>query len=96
MKFSNKLYDILKWVCLVAIPALCTFLGVLLPAVDVSADITTKVITIIAAIGAFIGTLIGISTASYNNEINLKKEEQTWLANLLVRKRAVAKAAVSN
>lgn len=66
MKLDNKLYDTLKWVCLVCIPAINTFLGVLLPQLDVAPDVTTKIVTIIAALGAFIGTLIGISTVAYN------------------------------
>lgn len=65
MLISNKLYDILKWVCMIAIPALVTFLGVLLPAVGVEAETVRIVVTIISALGTFIGTLIGISTAQY-------------------------------
>lgn len=68
MKISNKLYDILKWVCLVCIPALNTFLGLLLPQVGVASEVVTSVITIIAGLGAFIGTLIGVSTSAYNKE----------------------------
>lgn len=65
MKIPDKLYDCLKWICLVCIPALNTFLGVLLPQVGVSTDTVTTVITIIAGLGAFIGTLIGVSTVAY-------------------------------
>jgi len=70
MQMSDKLYSVLKWICLVCIPALNTFLGVLLPQLEVLPDTTTKIITIIAAIGTFIGTLIGISTVAYNSVKN--------------------------
>jgi len=68
MQFSNKFYDTLKWISLICLPALNTFLGVILPAVGVADKTTSMIITIIAALSAFIGTLIGISTASYNKE----------------------------
>lgn len=68
MRIPDKLYDALKWVCLVCIPGLNTFLGVLLPQLDVAPDVTTKIITIIAALGAFIGTLIGISSVAYKQD----------------------------
>lgn len=65
MKFNDKMYDCLKWVCIVAIPALNTFLLAVLPSVGV-ADSTIKVIvTVISAVATFIGTLIGISNATY-------------------------------
>lgn len=68
MQFNNKVYDVLKWICLIFIPALATFLGVLLPQIGISMDITTTVITIVTAVGTFIGALIGISNATYSIE----------------------------
>lgn len=64
MKFSNKVYDILKWVTLIALPAVCFFYTTL--------DITfcwgaaDKVAVVFTAIETLIGTLIGISTSNYN------------------------------
>lgn len=64
MLINNKLYDVLKWICLIVIPALITFLGVLLPVFEVDPETVKIVITIISASGTFLGTLIGISTAT--------------------------------
>ena len=66
MKLSNSIYDILKWLVLIVIPALTTFYAV----VDNLflwgyAEIVT---TISAALCTCIGAIIGISTAQYNKE----------------------------
>lgn len=66
MKFSDKLYDILKWVCLIAIPALVVLLSAVLPVLGVEAGMVKNITLIISAVGAFVGTLIGISTTAYN------------------------------
>lgn len=55
----DKLYDVLKWVGLVACPALATFYGVVgpvwsMPHVD-------AIVTTINAVGLLIGALIGVS-----------------------------------
>lgn len=65
MKLSNSLYDILKWICVIFVPALITYLNILLPSLGVDASSVSTVITIIGAAGTFIGALIGISTANY-------------------------------
>lgn len=63
MQFSNKFYDTIKWICLVAIPALSAFLGVVLPLIGILPDITTKIIAIIFDIGLFMDAFIRISMA---------------------------------
>ena len=64
MKLSNKVYDILKWIALVALPALITFYGV----VGATCGIphTQEVLTIAVAFDTMLGTLLGISTSNYN------------------------------
>lgn len=66
MKISNKLYDILKWLVLIVIPAITTFYVVL----DnlFSWGFAEIIATISAAACTCIGTIIGISTAQYNKE----------------------------
>jgi len=68
MKIPDKLYDALKWVCLVCLPALATFLNVLLPAIGVASNTVSIVITVVTSLATFIGMLIGISTVAYNND----------------------------
>ena len=66
MKLDNKVYDILKWVALVVLPAIATLYTALagvwgLPfAEEIPATIT--------AIDLFIGALLGVSTAHNNKE----------------------------
>lgn len=71
MKLSNKLYDVLKWVAVICIPAVVTFLSVVLPALKVDIETVNTITTIISATGVLIGTLIGISTYQYNRENKL-------------------------
>lgn len=64
MQFSNKTYDILKWLVLVCIPACTTFYVVLDKTFGWGfAEVVT---TISAAACTLVGALIGISTAQYN------------------------------
>ena len=66
MKFDNKVYDVLKWMCLIFFPALSVFYAALDGAFGWGYTVT--VCTVIAAVEAFLGSLIGISTKSYNGE----------------------------
>lgn len=62
--FSNKAYDILKWIAQVFLPALITLYGVIANALDL--PYTETVITIAVGVDAFLGTVLGISTINYN------------------------------
>ena len=66
----DRLYDILKWVAVIAIPAIVTFLSVVLPALKVDAETVNTITTIISAVGVLLGTLIGVSTYGYNKAKN--------------------------
>jgi hypothetical protein len=63
---DDKIYDILKWVALVVLPAIATLYTALagvwgLPyAQEIPATIT--------AVNLFLGALLGVSTAQYNKE----------------------------
>lgn len=64
MKMSNKIYDILKWVSLVALDAVGLFYSTLsgiwgLPYGD-------EVLATCAAVSLLIGALIGVSSVQYN------------------------------
>ena len=67
----DKIYNILKWVALIAIPAIVTFLSVVLGVLDVDPKTVNVIVTILAALGTLIGSLIGVSTNAYNKK---KKE----------------------
>lgn len=63
---SNEVYDVLKWVALIFIPALATLVGAIGSAVGW--DATGLAVTIITAVGTFIGACIGVSSKSYDEE----------------------------
>lgn len=64
MKLPDKVYDVLKWVVLVCIPALTTaYVGLDALFGWGYGDVVAKVSAIVCAL---IGSLVGISTAEYN------------------------------
>ena len=63
MKLSNKAYDILKWISLIALDAIGVCYRTL--ALIWAWPYGEEVLATCAALSLFIGTLIGISTAQY-------------------------------
>lgn len=66
MKLKNEVYDVLKWVVTILLPALGVLYAALgafwpLPAVQ-------AVVGSLAAVAVFLGTLINRSTKAYNQE----------------------------
>ena len=60
----SNVYDVLKWVALIALPAVATFCQTVLPVCGVSADLTSAVSTILTACATLIGALIAVSSAT--------------------------------
>ena len=56
---NNKVYDVLKWITLVFLPALTTLTGVILNCFNI--DCTDIVLTIMTAVTTFMGAILGIS-----------------------------------
>lgn len=75
----DKIYNILKWIAVICIPALVTFLSVVLGVLDVDPKTVNIIVTIISALGTLIGTLIGVSTSQYkkNHNIIVQDKEET-------------------
>lgn len=65
---NNKVYDVLKWITLVLLPASTTLVGVILNCFNV--DCTEIVLTIMTAITTFMGAILGISNINYKKENN--------------------------
>lgn len=64
MKLSNKVYDILKWVTMIVIPALATaYVGLAAVWAWPYADEIAKTAAVVCTL---LGALLGISTAQYN------------------------------
>lgn len=65
-KLKNEIYDLLKWLVLVCIPAATVLYAVLDKTFGWGCAET--VMTISSAVCTFIGAILGISTAEYNKE----------------------------
>ena len=66
LQLNNKVYDVLKWIVLIVLPA-CTALYSALASVW-GWGYVEQVTTTISAVSLFLGALIGVSTASFNKE----------------------------
>lgn len=65
MTLNNKLYDVLKWVALVLLPAVSTFY--LAMASVWALPYPAEIAGTIAAIDVFLGVMLGISVKQYKN-----------------------------
>lgn len=63
MILPNKVYDILKWFTLIFMPALTTFVGLILNSFNTPG--TEIILTIMAGFTTFLGAILGISNLNY-------------------------------
>ena len=70
---NNKWYDILKWIAIIALPALSTFI-VVISKIWGWAEMGSMIAQTITAVAVLLGTLLGISSFSYKNlkDVDLK------------------------
>ena len=61
---SNKVYDVLKYIAQIFLPALTVLVGVILKCFNI--ECTDVVITIMTAFDAFLGSVLMISSNNYN------------------------------
>lgn len=64
MKLSNKTYDFMKWFTLLFMPALTTFVGIIMNCFGIGC--TEVVLTIMAGFTTFLATILGISNINYS------------------------------
>lgn len=64
MKMSNKVYDVLKWIAMVVIPAVATLYFAL--AGIWGWPYGEQIVGTLTAIDTFLGVVLGISSAQYN------------------------------
>lgn len=60
----GKVYDILKWLLVIVVPAFGTLYAVF--ADELGLDHTETVLKLLFATATFLGVILGISTVSYN------------------------------
>lgn len=75
MIFKNsKVYDVIKWVALVALPAFTWFFSTVLPLYGVSDHNTLVVVGTVDALSTLVGILAGVSSVKYANAQKGKHE----------------------
>lgn len=67
---SNKVYDVLKWIAIICLPAISALYFGLSQIWGL--PFGEEVVGTIALISTFLGALLGISSANYNKELNDK------------------------
>lgn len=67
MKMSNKLYDFLKWMAQILLPAIATLYFAL--AQIWGLPLAEQIVGSISAIDCFLGALLGISSYNYRKEM---------------------------
>ena len=67
MKISNKLYDILKWLVIIVLPAAGTLDAAL--STVWGGPHSEEIVTTITAVDTFLGAVLCISTATYNKGV---------------------------
>lgn len=60
---SNKIYNVLKWIALIGLPALSTLIFTLS---NIWSFDSANIIGTISALNVFLGAVLGISTYNYN------------------------------
>lgn len=67
-KMSNKMYDVLKWIAMVCLPAIATLYLAL--AGIWGFPYGEEIVGTITAIDTFLGVLLGISSNHYNKKVS--------------------------
>lgn len=73
MKLNDNVYNVLKWVALIFLPALAVLYGAIGPVWGWFEP--DKVVYTITAVDTFLGALIGVSTLSYNRQAGDDEDE---------------------
>lgn len=66
MKLDNRIYDILKWVVIIVLPAVATLYAAL--SAVWGWPYTQEIVTTITAVDTFCGAVLCISSANYHGE----------------------------
>lgn len=63
MKFSNRMYDFLKWLVILCLPSLATLIKIIFTIWNL--PFGNEISSTIVAINAFLGACLGISSIQY-------------------------------
>lgn len=73
MKFTNKAYDVLKYIALIVLPAFATFYAVI--AKIWTLPYPAEIPATIMAVDTLLGALLDVSTKKYNAEKAIMEDE---------------------
>lgn len=65
---KNKVYDVLKYVAQIGLPALATFMATVLPVWDVSDSMVQKIVITTVAMNTMLGALLLLSSVQYHKD----------------------------
>lgn len=71
---SNKVYDILKWVVMIVLPALATLIRVIFPIWNIPYG--EQISASIMAVDAFLGACLGVSHIQYKAKKELDEAQE--------------------
>lgn len=61
----DKVYDVLKWICILVLPALAVFIKTVFPVWNI--PYAEPISVTIMAVDVLLGAILGVSTAQYNS-----------------------------
>lgn len=67
MKISNRMYDVLKWVAILFLPALAILIRTVFAIWNIPYG--DQISATIIALQVFLGAILGVSTLNYNKEV---------------------------
>lgn len=74
MKMSNKVYDVLKWIAQIALPALATLCVAVCGIWKL--PYTEQIVCTVTALDTFLGVVLGISNAQYKKNTTSSNTEE--------------------
>ncbi len=75
MIFPDKVYDVLKWICIIVLPAIATLYAAC--AAIWKLPYVQEIPQTITAVATFLGVLLGISNAQYQKTVE-ETPSDTW------------------
>ena len=74
MKYTNKVYDVVKWIVVIALPAIAAAYSALGGVWNF--PYAEQVVTTINILATFLGALICVSTVNYNKDEKKKEKDK--------------------
>lgn len=74
MKMSNKVYDVLKWITMVVLPAIATLYAALSGIWGFPYG--EQIVGTLVAVETFIGAVLQISNAQYKKSVSIESEAE--------------------